>query len=151
MTMLFNNVVWFPVVPVAVDPVPADPLAEARARADRGDVAGAERLLTAATRRASTVELEHLHAVLLVELGQTDKAVVCLRRALYLDPRFIIGHLVLGTTLRRLGDREGARRAYRNAIRLCGSWDPNVAVPLADGASPAWLAGIARGEDARLD
>lgn len=73
----------------------------------------------AAAAHPFSVELHYLHVVLLQELGRLDEAAASARRTLYLDRGLAVAHLSLGSILARRGDLDGARRAYRNARRLC--------------------------------
>lgn len=65
-----------------------------------------------------SVELHYLHAMLLLEAGHAGPAAQAVRRALYLDARFVVGYMLLGDALDRLGDRDGACRAFGNARAL---------------------------------
>ncbi len=78
-------------------------------------------------------EIHYLHAVLLLELGREEEAVRAVRRVVYLDRSLAVGHFTLGSILFRRGDREGARRAYRNARDLCAARPADEALPLSDG------------------
>ncbi|WP_373049560.1 CheR family methyltransferase [Vulgatibacter sp.] len=54
----------------------------------------------------------HLHAQ-----GDWQRAAEEFSRALFLEPELALGHWFLGRCRERAGDLEGARRAYRNAVR----------------------------------
>jgi len=69
-------------------------------------------------RHRTSAELTYLHALLLREAGHTADAVAALRRALYLDHRFVTAHLGLGDLLAARGDFDAASRSFRNAERL---------------------------------
>jgi chemotaxis protein methyltransferase CheR len=85
-------------------------------------------------------ELYYLHAVLLLDEGRDEEAIQAVRRALYLDRSLAIAHFTLGTLLRRQGDLEGARRAYRNARDLCAARPVHEVLALADGEPAGCLA-----------
>ncbi len=138
-------------VPVLVEPEGRPSLAaQARLLADRGELRTAMKSVEEALRTAPhEVELHLLHGVLLRELRRPAEALESYRRALYLDPDSVAAHLGLAATRRETGDREGARRAYKLAHRLCAALPPDTIVPLADGASAAWLAAVAAREAAR--
>jgi chemotaxis protein methyltransferase CheR len=114
-----------------------DPAAEAlciRALANGRDPGEAERRAAAATARHPTVvELQLLHAVLLIDLHRYDEAARAARRALYIDRGLTIGHFLLGAALVRLDDAEGALKAFRNARDLCARQAPDDSVRFADG------------------
>jgi chemotaxis protein methyltransferase CheR len=114
--------------------------------------AEAERLCAEALRHNPlSVELSYLRGLLLLDLGRDEEAVWMLRRVLYLDHGLAVAHFALGSALLRRGDRDGARRAYRNACDLCAACPPEQPVPLADGACAGPLADAAAAQLARLD
>jgi len=116
-----------------------------RAHANRGDLAAAGRACAAALERhASDGELHYLHAVLLGEAERVADAAAAARRALYLDRSLVVAHLALGSALGRLGDTEGARRAFRNAERLLAAMPPDTVVPASDGEPAGRLVEMAR-------
>jgi chemotaxis protein methyltransferase CheR len=116
------------------------------------DPAEAERACAlAAARHLLSPELHYLHAVLLMGLGREGDAVRAVRRALYLDPALAVAHFTLGTLLVRLGDRAGARRAYRNAADLCAGRPPAEVVPLSEGERNGRLAEAAAAQAALLE
>ncbi len=116
-----------------------------RAHANRGDLAAAGRACAAALERhASDGELHYLHAVLLGEAARVADAAVAARRALYLDRGLVVAHLALGGALGRLGDADGARRAFRNAERLLAAMPPETVVPASDGEPAGRLVEMAR-------
>lgn len=159
----------------------ADALAEARQALDRGDYQRACELAAnlaedargcavhvralanldstraesvcadAAERHPLSTELHYLHAVLLLDLGRDEEAARAARRVLYLDRSLAVAHFTLGSILQRLGDRAGARRAYRNACDLCASRPADELMPLADGEHAGRLAEAAGVQLAVLD
>ena len=116
-----------------------------RSLANRGqlDAAGEACAAGLDTFRLSA-ELTHLHAILLAEGGRHAEAARAARRALYLDPHYVLAHLALGDALSRVGDEAGARRSFTNAESLLQGLEPSVRVPGADGADASQLLGIAR-------
>lgn len=116
-----------------------------RALANRGDLDGAGRACAAALdRHRTSAELTYLHTVLLAEAGQYADAATAARRALYLDRGLVVAHLALGGALARLGDTDGARRAFRNAERLLAAMPPGALVPASDGEPAGRLVEMAR-------
>lgn len=116
-----------------------------RSLANRGDLdAAGEACTDALDRHRMSVELTHLHGILLAEAGRYDDAVVAARQALYLSPQYTIAHLALGDALSRIGDVANARRAFRNAETLLQVLAPALPVPGGDGAEVAQLLRIAR-------
>lgn len=80
-------------------------------------------------------ELHYLHATLLLEAGQPREAANAARRALYLDPRFVMAHMLLGDALAHLGEAARAARSFENALA-------ELAVLAADGVMPLAADGV---------
>ena len=116
-----------------------------RSIANRGDLkAAGEACSSALDRHRMSVELTHLHAVLLAEAGRYGDAAVAAKQALYLSPQYTIAHLALGDALSRTDDIPNARKAFRNAETLLQGLAPDMPVPGGDGAEAAQLLRIAR-------
>ena len=60
----------------------------------------------------------HADALKLVEEGRTEDAASLLKELVQLYPQFALGHNDLGVVCHRLGDIEGAGRAYERAVEL---------------------------------
>jgi chemotaxis protein methyltransferase CheR len=95
-------------------------------------------------------ELHYLRAVILHGLGSEIEAARAARRVLYLDRSLAIAHFLLGTILRRRGDRAGAWRSFRNARDLCASRPGAEVVALTDGEPAGRLAEAAALQMTRL-
>ncbi len=131
-----------------------DPCAAAvavRALANLDPLAAVRACAEASARHPLAVELRYLEALLLLGLGRLAESERAARQALYLEPSLAVAHLMLGHILRRQGDTEGARRAFRIAESLCATLPPETRVPLADGERAGHLAEVARQERTRLD
>ncbi len=59
-------------------------------------------------------------AVAALQANLLDDARAELVKALFLEPTLALGHYLLGQVQERLGEREGARRSYRNAVAQLG-------------------------------
>jgi chemotaxis protein methyltransferase CheR len=70
----------------------------------------------ALAREPLCVEAWLFGGVAAVQAGKINDAHSQLRKALFLEPGLAVGHYLLGQVQERLGDREAARRSYRNAI-----------------------------------
>ena len=113
----------------------------ARALAGLGRGEAAERVAREAAARYPTfTELAFLHAILLMGLDRDGEAEAAMRRALYLDRSLAAAHFALGAVLRRLGRRQAAARAYRNARDLARARPADEIVPLSDGEPAGRLA-----------
>jgi chemotaxis protein methyltransferase CheR len=88
-------------------------------------------------------ELHYLHATLLAEAGWYADAAIAARRAIYLDRKLVVTHLLLGDALTRTGDANGARIAFENVVTLLADVDPTTPVEGADGVPAARLRQIA--------
>ena len=123
-----------------------------RSIANRGDLnAAGEACASALEHHRMSVELTHLHAVLLAEAGRYRDAAVAAKQALYLSPHYTIAHLALGDALSRTGDIPNARKAFRNAETQLQGFAPDMPVPGGDGAEAAQLLRIARFRIETLD
>ncbi len=118
----------------------------ANLNADRAEKACAEFLI----RFPLSAELGYLHSVLLADLGRIEEACVSVRRVICLDRTLAIPHFFLGGLLGRRGDRDGARRCYRNAQELCMARPPGEELPLSDGEHAGALGEAARLQFERL-
>jgi len=87
----------------------------------------------------------YLRAAILQEQGEVEGAAVSLRRALYLDPKFVLAHFALGNLLRRQGKFGLAQKHFENAGALLRASPPDQALPQSDGMSAAWLMGAVTG------
>jgi chemotaxis protein methyltransferase CheR len=94
----------------------------------------------ALTEHRLSTELNYLYTVLLTELSRYQEAAAAAKRLVFLDHELAVGHMALGTTLHRLGNLDGARRAFRTAQRICQSQPTHALVPLADGEQAGRLA-----------
>jgi chemotaxis protein methyltransferase CheR len=88
-------------------------------------------------------ELHYLHATLLTEAGWHGDAAFAARRSIYLDRKFVMGHLLLGDALMRTGHKSGARIAFENVVALLADVDPAAPVAAADGVPASRVRQIA--------
>lgn len=111
-----------------------------RALANDGALAEAGKACAAAMERHPlSAELAYLHAVLLTHADRHEESAAAARRAVYLDRTLSVAHVVLGDALSRIGDNEGARRAYRTAERLLSATRPGSTVSAAEDVAAARL------------
>ncbi len=88
-------------------------------------------------------ELHYLHATLLSQANWHSDAAIAARRSIYLDRKFVMGHLQLGDALTRLGDSNGARISFENVIALLEKKDGTDTITAADGIPASRLRQIA--------
>jgi chemotaxis protein methyltransferase CheR len=75
-----------------------------------------ETFAKALAREPLCVEAWLFGGVAALQAGCFDDALAQLRKALFLEPTLALGHYLLAQVRERLGDRESARRSYRNAV-----------------------------------
>ncbi|HYX90444.1 MAG TPA: CheR family methyltransferase [Myxococcaceae bacterium] len=82
-----------------------------------GRAQDAERLFQeVTTREPLCVEARLYSAMAAMQVNQYERARPELNKALFLEPTLALAHYLAAQVSERLGDRAGARRAYRNAI-----------------------------------
>ena len=115
----------------------------ARALANQGRLAEALRWCDRWVRTDKLDAAGHyLRAVIFQELGDPEEARRSLQRALYLDPKLILGHFALGN-LARARDRDGeAERHFANALLLLRGCAEGEILPESDGLTAGRLAEI---------
>lgn len=82
----------------------------------------------------------YLHAVILLEQGDPERARVSLQRAVYLDHDFVLAHFALGNLARSRGKSREAAKHFANALHLLGAHQPNDLLPESDGLTVGRLA-----------
>ena len=75
-----------------------------------------ETFARALAREPLCVEAWLFGGVAALQAGTLDEALAQLRKALFLEPTLALGHYLLAQVQERLGERESARRSYRNAV-----------------------------------
>ena len=112
----------------------------ARAHADAGRLAPAlEAIEQALAGRKLDAGMHHLHAVILIEMGQAERARAALRRALYLEPNFVIAHHALAQLALREDEPASAERHLRNMLRLLDGTAPDDVLPGSGGMAAGQL------------
>lgn len=129
-----------------VKPAPALPngdLQEARCLANAGRLAEA---LTICDQLIAVDPLSapshYLRGIILHEQNAIQKAVLAIRRALYLDHDFIVAHLELGNLMLRLERKRDARRCFGNARALLLPLAAEALLPESDGIPAAHLLSV---------
>ncbi|MHB8836966.1 MAG: CheR family methyltransferase [Candidatus Methylomirabilia bacterium] len=125
----------------AIPAAPACPgAAEVRALANRGQLAQALATCEAAI-AGNKVDpgLQYLAAVILQELDRKLDAVAAFRRALYLDPDFVLAYFSLGNLLLHQEKVKAARKCFENVVALlAGRLDEEV-LPESEGLTAGRL------------
>lgn len=106
--------------PVAATQEDADTLiANARALANRGELEAALHLAERAAAAGRLNPMAHyLLGTILQEQGRTSEAALCHKRALYLEPDFVLAHFALGNAYRQLKQAPQSARHFHHARQL---------------------------------
>jgi chemotaxis protein methyltransferase CheR len=84
----------------------------------------------------------YLHATILQEQGAVAVAAGALKRALYLDPHFVLAHFALGNLARNQAQPVEAAKHYQHAQQVLRGLRPDELLPEADGLTAGRLAEI---------
>jgi chemotaxis protein methyltransferase CheR len=84
----------------------------------------------------------YLRATILQEQNQLDEAVASLRRAIYLDPDFVVAHFALGNLARRQGKMKEVEKHFFNALQLARGYGQNDVLPESEGITAGRLCDI---------
>lgn len=77
--------------------------------------------------------LHYLRATILQELEREDDAITSLKRALYLDPDFVLAHFALGNLAIRQKQARKARRCFENVLALLSMCREDEILPESEG------------------
>jgi len=105
-----------------------------RSLADRGKLA--EALATCEKAIAADKLDPGLHflcATILQEQNMDSEAIVSLKRALYLDPNFVLAHFALGNMELRKGKARAAKKCFENVLELLSSCGQEDILPESEG------------------
>jgi chemotaxis protein methyltransferase CheR len=112
----------------------------ARALANQGKLADA---LTWCERWIDADKIDpaghYLRAVVLLEQGDPQQARVCLQRALYLDPDFVLAHFALGNLARSRGKSGESNKHFDNTLKLLRAYRSDDLLPESDGLTAGRL------------
>ena len=115
-------------------------LALGRLFADKGDLETAQRWCERAIEKDKLrPEPYFTLAMIALERDQLDEAVNFLKKTLYLDPLFILGHYTLANVCRQRGEEEMARRSLQNVRRLLVGKSPEEPISGGDGLTASRL------------
>ena len=109
---------------------------------DRNEAADVCREQTA--RRPLNPNGHFRYALQLQQRGRLLEAEQSLRRAIYLDRGFVLAHYYLGLLLKRRSELPGARRCFRNALRLLEPIDQRAVFADAEGIDASALTELTR-------
>jgi chemotaxis protein methyltransferase CheR len=108
--------------------------AAARAAAGRLEFAEAERLVSVTLERDPLMAKAHyLRGLIRLEEGDEDAALAALRRCVFSDPAFALGHFMLGGLFARAGESARSHKSLDAAASLLSDVDPNEVIDEGDG------------------
>lgn len=84
----------------------------------------------------------YLRAMVLLEQGAAEQASASLRKALYLQPDFVLAHFALGNIARGSGKSEESRRHFSNALQLLRRYPAHETLTESEGLTARRLAEI---------
>ncbi|OGG02368.1 MAG: hypothetical protein A3F83_12320 [Candidatus Glassbacteria bacterium RIFCSPLOWO2_12_FULL_58_11] len=84
----------------------------------------------------------YLQASILLEEGRIEAATASLKKALYLEPDFVLAHFALGNLALQQGNSREANRHLNNALKLAKTYDQGGPLPEADGVTAGRLSEI---------
>jgi chemotaxis protein methyltransferase CheR len=119
-------------------------LDEVRAHADRGDWLKAAHCCEELLRHdALNARVHFCYGLVLEQTARHGEAERSLRRAIYLDRRFVLPHYYLALLLQSHGDPRQAMRSFDNTLELLRSCPNSGVVPDGDGITVAELRKLA--------
>lgn len=91
----------------------------------------------------------YLRAVILQEQSSVEEAMLALKRALYLDQRFVLAHFALGNLTGRQGKLKESQKHFENALSLLSAYQQGEVLPESEGIAAGRLAEIIRSTTGR--
>lgn len=108
--------------------------------ADRGQTeAASQHCLDALRKDSMDVRYYHLASILEAERGEHQRAIDLLRKAIFLDRKFIMGHFGMGVSYRELRRADEAARYLRNCLELLEHVPDDATVPGVEEIAAGWL------------
>lgn len=86
--------------------------------------------------------LHFLHAFILQQEGDINKAIAALQKVLFLDPQFALGHFELGNLMLKLHRKTDALKYYRNTLQILETLTPHALVKGSSGLDAEKLIAI---------
>jgi chemotaxis protein methyltransferase CheR len=106
----------------------------AKAYANRGELKNALNWCEKALNIEKLNPVFHqLHAVILQEQGEFEKAITALKRALYLNPNFVLPYFMLGNIHRQQGKLGEAEKHFENALSVLTEYKQEDVLPESEG------------------
>lgn len=84
-------------------------------------------------------QLYFLHATILLEQNQDLEAIVSLKKSLYLDPDFFMGHFTMGNLMLQRGKKQLARKHLKNALVILAKFHQKEVMQESEGLTAGRL------------
>jgi chemotaxis protein methyltransferase CheR len=78
-------------------------------------------------------KIHYLYASILQELKQPDEAIAALKRAIYIDPDFVLSYYSLGNLYLKKGNMDATKKYYKNILSIINKWSDDEIVPESEG------------------
>lgn len=125
-------------------------LSRARIHANQGKLSEALAWCDKAIAADKMVARAHyLRATILQEQSSIPEAIFALKRAVYAEPQFVLGHFTLGNLAFKQGRRKDSAKHFENVLLLLAQYDPEDIVPESEGLSAGKLIEIIVASGAR--
>lgn len=126
-----------------VDTVTGQVIEDARAHANRGELALALSACDASLGQNRTnEEIHYLRGCVLQELGRSEEAVQAFRTVLFLNPKSVLSHLALASLAWRSHENETSRHHLLQVLRLLHEHNPGESIPGSDGITVGRLRSV---------
>ena len=83
--------------------------------------------------------LHYLRATILQEQGDIEEAIAAFKRALYLEPDFVLPHFALGNNASRQGNSKETAKHFNTALTLLAAYQSDALLPHSDGLAAGRL------------
>ena len=80
-----------------------------------------------------------MRASILQELDKISEAIISLRKAIYINPDYVMGHFTLGNLFIMQGKSENAKRYFKNVLNLLGRFSNDDILPESEGLSVKYI------------
>jgi chemotaxis protein methyltransferase CheR len=86
-----------------------------------------------------TPGLYFLRASILQELDNSSEAIASLKKAIYIDPDYVMGHFALGNLYNRQGNDRNAKQHFNNVLDLLNNCSNDDILPESEGLSVKYI------------
>lgn len=80
-----------------------------------------------------------MRASILQEMGKRDEAIASLKKAIYIDQNYIMGHFTLGNLFSQEGNIKNAKRYFNNTLNLLSKYPNDDILPETEGLSVKYI------------